>query len=421
MATINGLPYYELHFDASGGLDTQTGHGDGGLPAAVANGAIADLFVFSHGWNNGVASARSLYEAMFTMLADQLGPARSSSAAAGIIWPSLLFPDDDPATAPPVPSTGTELVAAIAPAFPDQRGDLETMGQLLDDKPQDSVELDRFHTMAKGLVTTAPQSDEDAGESSLLTAPTATALGHGATMAPTTDSDAQGVGNVFSGLWKGAKEVLRTLSYYEMKNRAGVVGKDGLGPLLASLRGLGGAPRIHLVGHSFGARLVSYALAGLPTSDRTPVKSLTLIQGAFSHFAFSPSLPFDRDRAGALAQMANRVDGPLLATFTEADRAVGWWYPTASLLARQDAEAAEAVTYRWGAVGHDGYQHVPNAHTAPLTDAGTAYAFQPGHFYALDGNAVINENQSAFSGAHSDIRHPQVAWAIACAAGLAGR
>ena len=64
------------------------------------------------------------------------------------------------------------------------------------------------------------------------------------------------VGNPFAGLWTGAREVLRTLSYYEMKNRAGLVGQQGLGPLLANLAGPGGAPRIHLIGHSFGARLV---------------------------------------------------------------------------------------------------------------------------------------------------------------------
>lgn len=421
MTTINGLPYYEVHFNADGSLNTETGEGDGGLPAAVAAGGITDVFVFSHGWNNGVPSARSLYEAIFTMVADQLKSHKSTSVAVGVIWPSLLFPEDDPITAPPVPSTGAELAAALAPAFPSQHGHLESLGRLLDDKPQDPGKLDQFHDLASGLVTTEPLGEEDTGEASLMNAPTATALGHGATMAPADDADAQGIGNMFAGLWKGAREVLRSMSYYEMKNRAGVVGKQGLGPLLATLTGPGGPPRIHLIGHSFGARLVSYTLAGLPptaTGDASPVKSLVLIQGAFSHFAFSPVLPFDRQRSGALADAAERVDGPLTATFTSADRAVGWWYPTASLLARQDAEGAEEVTYRWGAMGHDGYQNASAAQTVPLLDVGTPYAFEAGRFYALDGNAVIKENQSSVSGAHSDIRHPQVAWAIVSAAGL---
>ena len=45
MATINGLPYYEIHFNADGTLDTTVGAGDGGLRSAASGGGIADLFV----------------------------------------------------------------------------------------------------------------------------------------------------------------------------------------------------------------------------------------------------------------------------------------------------------------------------------------------------------------------------------------
>lgn len=419
--TINGLPYYEVCFTPEGTLDTETGDGDGGLTAAVATGGIDDLFVFSHGWNNGLISARNLYQEMFTILAEQLGGHLARSAAVGVIWPSLLFPDDDPATAPPVPSTGADVAAALAPAFPDRQGELAAMGQLLDEAPKDPDKLTEFHALARNLVTTPPQGDEDAGESALVDADAVTALGHAAAMAPAEDRDAQGVSDVFSGLWRGAREVLRTFSYYEMKNRAGVVGKEGLAPLLSRLRGPAGPPRIHLIGHSFGARLVSYALAGLPDTAigaASPVKSLTLIQGAFSHFAFATSLPFDRGRAGALTRMQARVDGPLLATFTAADTALGRWYPAASMLARQDAQGAEERQYRWGAMGHDGYQNDPPAGVHPLLDTGKPYDFEAGRFYALDANSVIGEIQSPVSGAHSDIRHPEVLWAITSAARL---
>src|ERR1700761_1931346 len=304
MTDVNGLAYYEVDFNADGSLNTANGGGDGGLPAAVAAGGITDLFVLSHGWNNGVDSARDLYVAMFGLLAAQLGTHLSSSAAVGVIWPSLLFPDDDPATAPAVPSAGPCVAKSLTPSFPGQRQQLDTMGQLLDQQPQDPTKLTQFHQLVNGLVTTKPQGVEDTGEAALLTADTATAFGHAAAMAPHATSSAQGIGNPFAGLWSGAREVLRTLSYYEMKNRAGVVGQNGLGPLLAGLRGPSGPPRIHLMGHSFGARLVAYTLGGLPsgqTGSASPVKSLTLIQGAFSHFTFASSLMFDPTRAGGLA------------------------------------------------------------------------------------------------------------------------
>src|SRR5262249_62020396 len=131
---------------------------------------------------------------------------------------------------------------------------------------------------------------------------------------------------IFDKWWHGARELLRTLSYYEMKNRAGVIGERGLGRLLGTLRGRNGQLRVHLLGHSFGARLVAFSLRGLPASavgGSSPVKSLLLIQAAFSHFAFSPTKP------GALAGFANRVDGPLVATHSVHDRPVGTWCPAA--------------------------------------------------------------------------------------------
>lgn len=415
MPTINQLPYYEVIFTADGSPDPATGAD--ALRAAVGAGGITDVFVLSHGWNNGVDSARNLYQGMFSLLADQLGTRRSQCAAVGVLWPSLLFPDDDPATAPPVPSTGAQLVAALAPAFPDQQQHLAAIGQLLDEQPQQPEKLTEFHSLATQLVTTPGQSAEDEGEAALLTADPNAVMGHAAAMAPAPDDDAQGIGNPFKALWSGAREVLRTMSYYEMKNRAGVVGRNGLGPLLGSLTGV----RIHLIGHSFGARLVSYALSGLPdtaTGAASPVKSLTLIQGAFSHFTFASALPFDGSRGGGLAGAADRVDGPMLATFTAADRAVGWWYPTASMLARQDSQADEDVLYRWGAMGHDGYQQNPAAVNLPLVQPGTPYSFTAGAFYALDANDVIKTLQSAFSGAHSDIQHPAVLWAVLSAADI---
>ena len=63
-------------------------------------------------------------------------------------------------------------------------------------------------------------------------------------------------------------------------------------------------------------------------------------------------------------------------------------------------------------MGHDGYQQSPAGLTVPLAAQGTDYGFQPRIFYLLDANAVITADQSAFSGAHSDIRHPEVVWPI---------
>jgi hypothetical protein len=85
------------------------------------------------------------------------------------------------------------------------------------------------------------------------------------------------------------------------------------------------------------------------------------------------------------------------------------------MLAHQDAESADDLTYQWGGVGRDDYQQSPAGTTVKLAPQDTAYNFQPGTYYLLDSNAVICADQSPFSGAHSDIRHPEVVWPVAAA------
>lgn len=412
MATqIAGLNYYELDFNADGTLGS-----DGGLPQAVQAGGIEDVFVLSHGWNCGVDSARSMYKGMFTLLAGMISDRLGTSIAVGIIWPSLVFPDDDPATAPPIPSTGQQLAAALAPAFPQQQQNIAALGQLLDQRPQDSASLEQFHTLASGLVTSPPLTPEDAGPQAAITADTAAVFGNAAAMSKTPASSAQGIPNPFTSLWNGAEQVLRTMSYYEMKNRAGVIGRNGLGPMIGQLAAANAGIRVHLMGHSFGARLVSFALSGLPpaaTGANSPVRTLLLIQGAFSHYSFANPVPnFLVTGPGALSAFAGNVNGPLLATFSAADRACGWWYPAVSMLAHQDAESVDDLATQWGAMGHDGYQQSPSGTVVTLAAQGTEYNFQPGSFYLLDANAVICADLSPFSGAHSDIQHAQVVWPI---------
>jgi hypothetical protein len=146
----------------------------------------------------------------------------------------------------------------------------------------------------------------------------------------------------------------------------------------------------------------------------SPVKSVTLLQGAFSHFAFAASLPHDTARSGGLAGAAKHVDGPLLVTFTEHDRAVGVLYPRASILGRDDAAAAEDPMFRWGALGHDGAQS-SEAVTMVVKPAKEPYGFQAGQIHNLDANDVIVAGEGA-SGAHSDLFHPELAWAVLDAA-----
>jgi len=227
---------------------------------------------------------------------------------------------------------------------------------------------------------------------------------------------AAGVGDIFGSLWNGAKEALRATTYWEMKKRAGVVGSKGLGSWINRVQAKNPSLKVHLIGHSFGARLVSNSLTGISSNAPLSVESVFLLQGAFSHFAFAERLPFDTSRAGALAGMNRRVDGPLCVTHSLKDTAVGTAYPLASVTSHDDASAVADTLYRWGAMGHDGAQD-SGATKAVLGPVGTKYSFAPGTFLNLDSNSIITKGGPP-SGAHSDIVHPEIAWAVLAAARL---
>jgi hypothetical protein len=80
------------------------------------------------------------------------------------------------------------------------------------------------------------------------------------------------------------------------------------------------------------------------------------------------------------------------------------------MLAHQNSESLNDLAYERGGMGHHGFQQSPAGTTVRLAGRGTAYGFEAGRIYLLDANDVIKA--SAFSGAHSDVRHPEVLWAV---------
>jgi hypothetical protein len=444
MPELADHPYWELSFDESGHLTSPDARQ---FTAEVAQAGVGDLFVLAHGWGNSRQAAEQLYQAMCPLIAQAAGMAMPGSTLGfvGVFWPSLWFPDAPPAAVALVAAagdaglpgaadtalSGQEIAEALAPSFADpaKRQAVTRLGQLVDEgaaaagaEPDaaQQARLTEFHQLVGSLLPAGPEPVEDSGETSLLQ-----------TLDPRKDyqrisdimgggppaGDAQGLDDVFRKVWNGAKDVLRTLSYYQMKARAGTVGQTGLGPLLEQLGERSTGLRVHLVGHSFGARLVAFALRGTSSAAASPVASLSLIQGAFSHWAFTPQTPFGEP--GSLNDVADRVHGPLVATFSEYDWAVGRWYPRASALAQEDVESAETLS-RWGGMGADGFQGVEPGTALTLLPEGRPYALTPASFYRVDGAGVIRDiSQSSFSGAHSDIEHAEVAWLVVSAAAAA--
>jgi hypothetical protein len=193
-------------------------------------------------------------------------------------------------------------------------------------------------------------------------------------------------------------QALNLLSYFRMKHRAGVIGAQGLAPVLARLADR----RLHLVGHSFGARLVTAAAHALPAGVRPT--SLSLLQAAFSHFAFAEKFDGRRDGAFRAVVAERRIAGPILITHTHADKAVTLAYPIASRIGGQDCAALGGEGDRYGGLGANGAQRTPERAALVLGPAGTRYAFAPGVPHNLRADGVILD--------HGDIARPETAWAV---------
>ncbi|BAC74320.1 serine-threonine protein kinase [Streptomyces avermitilis] len=440
-------PYWELTFDADGDVD---GRERDRLLAQVAQRKVHDLVVFAHGWNNERSGATRLYSRFFQPV-PALAP-RARLGYVGVVWPSMIFPDepipDFPASVPAEvtavarPALAKGARQALVEVFPDRATLVEQIARLLERHPDEEASLETFGQLVRLLVEARPQDPQDAcaadtlatggpvsgpemlsGDTALVCRDFARALDRVASLHGTSAaSGAVDFSFTPAGLWDGAHELLRQATYYAMKRRAGTVGERGLGRVLGRLAQAAPDVRVHLVGHSFGGRLVSFALRGLPAGVRT-VKSVTLLQGAFSHYAFAARLPHDTHASGALHGLQSRIDGPLVCCYSHFDSALGTMYPLASRMAGDARSAAgelgadfdigRTLGPRWGAMGHDGVQAVDGTRAFTLAEALRAELPASG-CVNVDAAAVVKRGGPP-TGAHSDIVHRELAQVVLAA------
>ncbi|GAA5010489.1 serine-threonine protein kinase [Streptomyces siamensis] len=429
---VSVSPYWELTFDADGDAD---GRELDRLLAEVPRRGVRDLIVFAHGWNNDRSGATRLYSRFFEPVPGLAPNARLGYV--GVVWPSMRFSDEpipdfprpaaaqDTATVQPVLDKNTRH--ALLEVFPGRATVVEQIARLLDQQPDEGASLEEFGRLVRLLVEVRPQGPQTSFAADTLAegVPEGDPLMLFGDTAAVCDEFARalagsGDGEAFAlpRLWDGAHELLRQATYYAMKRRAGTVGERGLGRAVGHLAQTAPDVRVHLVGHSFGGRLVSFALRGLPQGVRS-VKSVTLLQGAFSHYAFAARLPHDPRASGVLDGQHHRVDGPLVCCYSHFDSALGKIYPLASRMAG-DSRTATAefgldrlLGAKWGAMGHDGVQAVPGTKKYALAEALRTRLPASG-CVNVDAAAVVRRG-GAPSGAHSDICHRELAQLVLAA------
>lgn len=430
------FPYFPLAFTKDGTIVDQSQFA--AVISAVSSDALTDLIVISHGWNDDMPEAEALYTSIFGQVAAVLrlhNPAcdavrARNVAVVGILWPSKKFDDSSliPGGAAALDNGtagATQSVDRLS-AFldsPDASQALERAKSLIPQLGDSMDARDEFGRLIRAFMPHDANDEEPVIDPSLFTLTGDELLRRLARFVPDSGpattggaaslGGAAGLGDWFGKVVDGARNLANLVTYYQMKNRAGAIGQGGVRDVLERIRNdrPASGPKalaIHLVGHSFGGRLVTAAAAGPQGAPPLPVNSLVLLQAAFSHYGFA--LAYDGTHDGFFRRVVTDpayVTGVVAITFTAKDKAVGLAYPIASRIARQIAAAIGDAGDPYGGLGRNGAQKTPSAKTVTLAAPGAAYGFAARGIYNLDSNQTI--------GGHSDLAHPEVAYALVAA------
>jgi predicted alpha/beta hydrolase family esterase len=433
MNDIGGIPYFRAEFDINGQLKS---------PVTLP-GDVTEVIVMSHGWNNNQADAESLYRALFTNFAAAGGVPRGGKAAIiGVLWPSKRFDELVAATASGNGGGGAAGIGSQASKESDamlvrkldemksffttdeQKKTLDELKALVPDLQDRKSAQRQFVEKVRSMLDPGAANDEDSSKAffeddgaeimerleideedfddTIVEDGGSASLPLGVGVVEPATGGAAGIFGFLSKAKAAAMNVLNFTTYYEMKARAGKVGANGVAKLIDSLPAH--VQRIHLVGHSFGGRVVTAAAAS-STTDR--IRSMSLLQTAFSHHGFS------KQKKGFFRAVVDRkrVNGPIVVTHSVKDKAVGIAYPMASRLNGDTTSGLGDKNDKFGGIGRNGAQQMEAGEVVEgkMLAAGGAYQFQPGLLFNLEANDLIP--------GHSDITGKEVAHAIRSAMG----
>jgi hypothetical protein len=411
---------------------------------------VTDLLVLCHGWNNDMKEARELYDELvgnFEKLLDirettgapaVLGRLKGRTfATCEVLWPSKKFADSDLIPGGGAASATGASDAAATRALEALKHDPDRLGQktvsparaaavdkakaLLPQLEQDAAARREYVQLLRGLLNHAT-ADADDGAREFFTADPeqlfknlndavvapAPARPGGATSLGNAGG-AAGFGDMVQGVGAAARRLANIATYYQMKSRAGTIGSEGLSKVLRRCRTANPGLKQHLVGHSFGGRVVT-AAANVLDPDTAAV-TVTLLQAAFSHNGLSDNFD-EKGTAGFFRSILSkrRVSGPIIITHTKNDTAIGVAYPLVSRIANQMAAALGDQNDPYGGMGRNGAQRTPEAagNATQLAAVGGNYTFSPGKIHNLLADDIIHD--------HGDVRSIQVAYAVLSAA-----
>lgn len=419
MTRTNPIPFFELRFDKDAKLTDLTELE--AIESALQSFNYTDMLIISHGWNNDIAEARELYDSLLQLVHEEMvdHPIKDRYLISiGIFWPSKKFSQNEQqAGSAATLNNRSDAANAIQLCHeldqfintPTAHTALENIIDCINKKSAEPKELaTHFINLYHAISSTENEvMDEDAlkyydveNMTRILEDPDFLETGE------MPQPDTGGAASIFNGMINGINNLLNIATYYQMKERAGFIGVQGLNPILKRIKRKCNA-KIHLAGHSFGARLVSSAVSGSTSVAPIQIQSLFLMQAAFSHYGFAEK--YDRNFDGLFRNTIAKkfVTGPIVITHTRNDRDVGIAYALASRLANQVASAIGDKDDFYGGLGSNGAQKTPEANDGFLLNMDGSYSFTKGGVYNLNADKYIKD--------HSDIKKPQVGKALVAA------
>lgn len=445
ITSFDDIPYMLVEFDKNGNGELKQE-----LPANCE-----DVIVVSHGWNNNQEEAENLYRRLFSnmvqvaidhaeVMPNDKRTIIDKTTILGVIWPSKKFdelmtdlPDEavhkdgalsgngdgDAEFSKKKIQEALNKLKTLYSADPNAAPIIESLRALAETIETDTNSQAEFVQQLRQLFNSTggmlDQEPDDASDRFLYDDKQAVfdnAMREPAPEQAFMDSKkdlkevraANFFGRLVSAPVRAVVSLLNMTTYYEMKRRAGIVGREGVARMLDDIGAHNHVKRIHLVGHSFGARVVT-AAAMQATTEK--IHSMSLLQAAFSHNAFSES------EAGFFRNVIRnkKVKGAVIVTHTANDRAVGLAYPIASRLARDAARGIlGGPDDKYGGLGRNGAQKMNAdevfADTSKLLQDGATYQFRSEKIHNLEGSDYIRANSGG--DAHGEVYGKEVAWAI---------
>lgn len=421
------VPFYVIPFDKKGYCTAPETRRH--LVNAIASGAYSHVILFSHGWNNDWTTATKRYENFiegFGLLRQRHelpAPLGYSPLLVGIFWPSTALVIGESEVGPDIaavdPSVMDREVAAerlMIDGVADQLTE-EEANQFYALMQKDGLDASQVHELASLVAplfrAAAEEGDEPPPTADELVASWRKLAMESASPLPGDDfgvvapaGDTHPAVPLAAGLLEklDPRPLLRAFTVWTMKDRAGVVGARGVGPLLADLLTADDA-HVHLVGHSYGAKVMLSALCVKPLPRK--VESALLLQAAVSHLCFAPNVP-GSTRPGGYHDAPNRVRQPILATFSKNDVPLTKTFHLALRRGRDLGEAVIAALTeppsRYAALGGFGPRRCSEK-VVDILDSPQPYALS-------QGPGVVGLRGDRTIGAHGDISNDSTWWAL---------